>query len=120
MYRNEVNTHHLVTSTNKHRHCPTIGAFLDDKHLISCCTEAELAHNSGMAEFLGCEVFEAGNDATLSGDSNQLSRGEKCMTAKGKKRKLIPQSQVLQPIVQQEVHFEARGDSPHRQNPTDR
>lgn len=84
MCRNEVNIHHLVTSTNKHRHCPTIGAFLDDKHLISCCTEAELAHNSGMAEFLSREIFEAGNNATLSGDSDQLSRDQDCKMAKGR------------------------------------
>lgn len=38
-----------------------------------------------MAKFLGCEIFEAGDDATLSGNSDQLSRDQDCMTAREKK-----------------------------------
>lgn len=66
--RSRDNTCHLIASTNKYCHRPGIGAFLDDKHLISCGAEGQFAYNSGAAKLLSSQVFETGNDATLRGN----------------------------------------------------
>lgn len=66
--RSGVTAYHLIASTNKYCNCFGIGALFNNKHLISRRAEAQLAYNSRLAELLGSEVLETGNDATLSSD----------------------------------------------------
>ena len=89
--------YHLVTSTDEDCDRPAVGALFDDKHLLSCGSEAHLTDLTGCAELLGGQIFESWHNTAVCGDGNQLNLGT---TNPSDGRQLILEEQVVGLVVE--------------------
>mmetsp|Transcript_85084 Transcript_85084/g.150453 ORF Transcript_85084/g.150453 Transcript_85084/m.150453 type:complete len:393 (-) Transcript_85084:374-1552(-) len=64
--------HHLVSTTDKHRHSLGFTTLLDHKHLLFGSSKSHLLHDTSLAQFVGRELFESGNDPSTCCDGNEL------------------------------------------------
>lgn len=66
---------HLVAATDEDCDGARVGALLNHQHLLSCCAEAHLAHDTCRAK-LGCaEVLEARHNPAVGGNGDELDFG---------------------------------------------
>ncbi|KAI6768986.1 hypothetical protein HG531_010090 [Fusarium graminearum] len=66
-------THHLVATSDKDCNSPGVGALLNDKHLLPCCTEGHLSDNTSRTQLRRGKVLESGNYSAVGSNSNQLN-----------------------------------------------
>ena len=76
---------HFIATSDKDGYSAGVGTFLNDEHLVACSAKGDFAYDACLTEFCCGEIFETGNDATLSCYCNELGRSEKvskeCMKA---------------------------------------
>lgn len=66
--------YHLVAASHKDSDSPCIGAFLDNKHLVTGCSKGDFTDYARLTKLGGCEILESRDDAALSGNCNQLEK----------------------------------------------
>lgn len=90
-------THHLVATAQETGDCTGIGAFFNDKHLLSCCTEGHFSNNTSRTQLIGTQVLESRDDSTVCRDSNQLDLRT---TDPPNSRQLILKQEVISLIIE--------------------
>ena len=65
--------HHLVASTNEHRDSTRVGALLNDEHLVTRSSKADLTNDPGPSKLLSREILESGHNTTVRSNSNELN-----------------------------------------------
>lgn len=67
--------YHFVATTNEDSNCLWIGALFNDEHSVFGCAKTKFLDNTGKAQLLGSQFFEARDNTTASSDGNQLDLG---------------------------------------------
>ena len=70
-----IRTYHFSSTPEEDGDSLGVVALLDDQHSVLGRSEVDLANQTGLAQLVGAQLLEPGDDAAAGGDGDQLDLG---------------------------------------------